>query len=193
MTDLPALILASSSRYRRQLLERLNLPFTAIAPEVDESATADETGGELAMRLAELKASTVAAAHPSALVIGSDQVAECGQRLLGKPGSSARALAQLESMQGRIVVFHTAVAVALGSRVFGELVPTAVRMRNLNRDTLRRYVDADDPIDCAGAFKSESMGVVLAEYMRSDDPTALVGLPLIATLRLLGKFGLELP
>ena len=193
MPDLPELILASSSRYRRELLQRLNLAFSSIAPDVDESAEPDEGGADLAMRLAQRKASTVAAAHPSALVIGSDQVAECEHRLLGKPGSSDRALAQLESMQGRIVVFHTAVAVALAGQMVVERVPTEVRMKRLSRARLRKYVDADRPVDCAGAFKSESMGVILVDYMRSDDPTALVGLPLIATVRLLERLGVELP
>lgn len=189
----PALILASSSVYRRELLERLGLSFLTLSPDVDETPLQGEGGAALALRLARLKASTVAAAHPEAIVIGSDQVAECNGQLLGKPGSEQRALAQLKAMRGHLVVFHTAVAVARGKHRVATLVPTEVRMRPLADACLARYVAKDRPIDCAGAFKSERAGIALAESMRSEDPTALIGLPLIATVRLLAEFGIELP
>lgn len=188
----PRIILASSSAYRRELLARLGLHFEIISPEVDETPEAHESGAALAERLAELKARTVAARHQEAIVIGSDQVAECGGRLLGKPGSEDRALEQLLSMQGQDVVFQTAVAVVRGGDCRTARVPTHVRMRTLEQDQLLRYLRREQPYDCAGAFKSEALGIVLLDSLSSDDPTALVGLPLIATLRLLESFGLEL-
>lgn len=179
------LILASSSPYRRELLTRLGLVFDTESPNVDETAQPGEKAAELARRLAELKARTVAAAAPGAVVIGSDQVAECQGRLLGKPGSEARALEQLRSMQGAEVVFQTAVAVVQGTECHCAVVPTRVQMRRLDDDQLRRYLLREAPFDCAGAFKSEALGIALLDSVRSDDPTALVGLPLIATIRLL--------
>lgn len=193
MSVTPALILASSSVYRRELLERLGLSFLTLSPEVDETPLPGEGGAVLALRLARLKACTVAASHPQAIVIGSDQVAECDGQMLGKPGSEERALAQLKAMRGRLVIFYTAVALARGKHMVATLVPTEVRMRPLADACLARYVVRDRPIDCAGAFKSERAGIALAESMRSDDPTALIGLPLIATVRLLAEFGVELP
>ncbi len=178
-------ILASSSAYRRQLLARLGLTFETESPNVDESAQPGETAAELARRLAELKARTVASATPGAVVIGSDQVAECHGRLLGKPGSEARALEQLRGMQGAEVVFQTAVAVVHATECHSAVVPTRVRMRQLTDDQLRRYLHREAPFDCAGAFKSEALGIALLDSVRSEDPTALVGLPLIATIRLL--------
>ncbi len=187
------LILASSSVYRRQLLERLDLRFESISPDVDETPLQGEPAAALAERLACLKARTVARQRPGTLVIGSDQVAECRGRLLGKPGSEALALAQLQFMRGAEVSFQTAVAVARDETVHSEVVPTRVRLRELGDRQLERYIARERPIDCAGAFKSESGGIALLECIRSDDPTALIGLPLIATIRLLGKFGLDLP
>jgi len=187
------LILASSSTYRRELLARLELTFDVIAPDVDETPLERESASMLAERLARVKAAAIAERRADALVIGSDQVAECDGQLLGKPGSAARALAQLQSTRGKAMIFQTGVAVAHGRTVFSEVVPTRVRMRELSDIQLSRYVAREMPIDCAGAFKSERGGIALLESLSSDDPTALVGLPLIATIRLLGKFGLHLP
>lgn len=187
------IILASSSPYRRELLERLDLQFEALAPDVDETPLDQETAGQLAQRLACLKARTIAERHAGALVIGSDQVAECRGRLLGKPGSKSRALEQLEFMRGAEVIFHTAVAVARDQQVQCEVVPTVVQMRELSTEQLLRYIERELPLDCAGAFKSERGGIALLQRLSSDDPTALVGLPLIASIRLLEQFGLEIP
>lgn len=187
------LILASSSAYRRELLERLDLDFEAISPDVDETPLPGESASALAERLARRKAAAVAALHPEALVIGSDQVAECRGQLLGKPGSAERALAQLRSMRGRMVQFHTAVAVARGDVIRSEVVPTRVSMRDLDDHRLSRYIEREQPLDCAGAFKSERGGIALLDGLSSEDPTALIGLPLIATIRLLDQFGLHLP
>lgn len=178
-------ILASSSAYRRELLARLGLTFETESPNVDERAQPGETAADLARRLAVLKAHTVASAAPGAVVIGSDQVAECHGRLLGKPGSEVRALEQLRGMQGAEVVFQTAVSVVHATECHSAVVPTHVRMRRLDDDQLRRYLHREAPFDCAGAFKSEALGIALLESVRSEDPTALVGLPLIATIRLL--------
>lgn len=186
------LILASSSPYRRELLSRLGVDFRTESPDVDETPLPGESGPALAQRLAELKARTVAARHPRALVIGSDQVVECKGRLLAKPGSEARALEQLQSMQGAAVTFHTAVAVACGHECRSEQVPTRVRLRALSQEQLLRYLRREQPYDCAGAFKSEALGIALLAALSSDDPTALIGLPLIATIRLLESFDLDL-
>ena len=191
--DTPRLILASSSPYRRELLERLGLVFEAISPDIDETPQPGEKATDLALRLAHGKAAAIMAQQPEALVIGSDQVAECEGRLLGKPGSRARAIEQLGIINGRSLLFHTAVAVGRGAAVDTALVTTDVRMRQLTDAQIERYVDQDHPLDCAGAFKSERAGIALAEYLRSDDPTALVGLPLIQTVRLLSRQGFELP
>lgn len=188
----PRVILASSSPYRRELLARLGLTFDTRSPDVDETPQPGESAAELAQRLAELKARTVAADAPTAIVIGSDQVAECHGRLLGKPGSEARALEQLRDMQGADVFFQTAVAVVHGRHCQSVVVPTRVRMRRLDDQRLLRYLQRETPFDCAGAFKSEALGIALLDSVRGDDPTALVGLPLIATIRLLESRGLEL-
>lgn len=186
------LILASSSPYRRDLLSRLDLDFSTESPEVDESPLPGESGAVLARRLAELKARTVAARHPQSVVIGSDQVAECQGHLLGKPGSEARALEQLKAMQGNEVTFHTAVAVVCGSECRSAVVTTRVRLRELGDEQLLRYLRREQPYDCAGAFKSEALGIALLTSLSSDDPTALIGLPLIETIRLLESFGFDL-
>ncbi|MFW5815360.1 MAG: Maf family protein [Wenzhouxiangella sp.] len=189
----PPLVLASSSRYRAALLERLQLRFSVLAPEVDESALDGEAPAALALRLARLKAETGAYSMPGAVVIGSDQVAECDGRALGKPGTAERAERQLLALQGRTVRFHTAVSVTDGRSAHAENVSTVVRMRRLDAEQIARYVRLDQPLDCAGAFKSEALGISLFESLQSEDPTALVGLPLIATVRLLARFGIALP
>src|SRR5687767_2934527 len=188
---MPELILASTSRYRAELLRRLGIPFSVEAPNVDETALAGETPGDTAIRLAARKALAIAALHRNAIVIGSDQLAEHAGTSLGKPGTVERAIAQLERMSGAIVTFHTAVAVACDSRVDVLSVPTEVKFRTLSRAEIERYIDREQPLDCAGSFKSEALGVVLFERMRSDDPTALIGLPLIETARMLRGFGID--
>lgn len=189
------LILASTSRYRRELLQRLRLPFEVEAPQVDESAPDDEAPRELASRLAEAKARAVASKHPDALVIGSDQVARLGTTRLSKPGTRDRAIAQLTACSEHEVQFLTALCV-MGARdgtLRSHLDSTTVRFRRLDLPTIERYVDADSPLDCAGAFRSESLGLALVAAINSEDPTALIGLPLIATARLLRESGLVIP
>ena len=186
------IVLASTSKYRRQLLERLPLTFATVSPDIDESAVDDETPEQLALRLAEGKARKGLSLAPGSVIIGSDQVAECDGEILGKPGSPERAISQLMQIQGRTVFFHTAVCLTDGETLEVRNVPTKVRMRALNQDQIQRYVELENPIDCAGAFKSEALGVALIESMQSDDPTALVGLPLIGTINLLGMFGHKL-
>ena len=191
---MPPLVLASTSRYRAALLARLGLPCDSARPEVDEGARPGEPPASLALRLAAAKAEAVAAARPDALVLGSDQVASCDGRTLGKPGSREAAIAQLQQMSGREAVFLTAVALAgPGGPVEQALDTTTVRFRSLAVDEIVRYVDAESPLDCAGSFKAEGLGIVLFEAIESRDPTALVGLPLIATARLLRARGVLLP
>lgn len=188
-----ALILASTSVYRRQLLARLRLPFEAVAPQVDETALPGESAAELAGRLAAAKAAAVAATFPGAWVIGSDQVAELDGQILGKPGSSDNAIAQLRAMRGRDVLFHTAVHLCREGSGDGRQDLTRVRLRDLDDAAIVRYVDAERPLDCAGSFKVEGLGIVLFDAVQSRDPTALIGLPLIATTELLRNAGHSLP
>jgi septum formation protein len=193
MDAAPRLILASTSPYRRELLQRLRLPFVAISPQVDEAAATGEAPAALARRLAFAKANAVAAREPQAIVIGSDQVAELDGIALGKPGSHDRATQQLRSMSGRAVRFHTAVAVACASSGFLQqaLVTVTVRFRHLSDPEIERYLLLEQPYDCAGSAKCETLGIVLAEAIESDDPTALVGLPLIRTSAMLRAAGLD--
>ncbi|MCP5264691.1 MAG: septum formation protein Maf [Burkholderiaceae bacterium] len=187
------LILASTSSYRRSLLNRLQLPFTVVAPEVDEAPLAAEPPATLAQRLARLKALAVAETERSAIVIGSDQVATIdGQEPIGKPGTRDAAVAQLRAAAGRSLVFHTAVAVLRLRDGFERvaLVDTTVRFRALADDEILAYVDAEPAFDCAGSAKSEGMGIALLEAVASDDPTALVGLPLITLCRFLTEAGM---
>ena len=188
------IVLASTSPYRRQLLARLRLPFDVQAPRVDEAARLGEPPRDTARRLALAKAAAVAADRPEAIVIGSDQVADVDGEALSKPGSHEAALAQLVRMQGRTVVFHTALAVIGpdgGHQV--DDVPTAVRFRVLPPAQLDAYLRAERPYDCAGAAKIESLGITLVESVRSDDPTALIGLPLIRLTSMLAACGVLLP
>ncbi|MBS0375092.1 MAG: septum formation protein Maf [Proteobacteria bacterium] len=188
----PALILASTSRYRRELLGRLGLDFEVEAPGVDEAALPGEAPAALAARLALAKAAAVAARHPGAVVIGSDQVAECAGRALGKPGTPAQAVRQLTDASGQVVIFHTAVAVARpGAAPETHTDRTRVRFRTLPRAEIERYVERDAPLDCAGSFRSEGLGVALFEAIETVDPTALVGLPLIWLAGALGRAGLS--
>ncbi len=193
-TEHPPLLLASTSRYRRELLGRLRLPFDCIAPDIDESQHAGETPETMAARLAEAKAAAIAERMPGAIVIGSDQTASLSGRALGKPGSRERAREQLVACAGCAVQFHTAVCVIDASgRRHGALDTTVVRFRQLGGDEIERYLDAEQPFDCAGSFKSEGFGITLFERIDCDDPTALIGLPLIRTAELLRAAGFRLP
>ena len=189
------LILASTSAYRKQLLERFGLPFEVARPETDETPLPDETPDTLAIRLAIAKARAIADHKPNALVIGSDQVACIGNEIFGKPGTIERAHAQLRRMSGQDVIFHTAVAVINSDtgKVQSTLVPTHVRFRALTTDEIERYVAAELPLDCAGSAKSEGLGITLLDALSGDDPTALIGLPLIALSRMLRNEGIALP
>jgi septum formation protein len=188
---MPPLILASTSRYRQELLARLRLPFTAVAPEVDETALPGERPAALAERLALAKARAVAAAHPQTVVIGSDQVADLGGEAIGKPGTHERAAAQLRRMSGRDVVFQTAVAIVAPGLAAIERAEVRVRFRALTDREIEHYLLADQPFDCAGSAKVETLGIALLEAVESDDPTALIGLPLIRTCALLRRAGLD--
>jgi septum formation protein len=185
------IILASTSVYRRELLERLRLPFTVIASQVDEAALPGEAPEPLARRLALAKAQAVAAQHPECLVIGSDQVADLNGEALGKPGTHGRAVTQLQRMRGQTVIFQTAVAVVCQATGFAQtgLAAVKVRFRNLTDAQIEHYLLAEKPYDCAGSAKSEGLGIALLARIDNDDPTALVGLPLIRTCHLLEAAG----
>jgi septum formation protein len=190
----PALILGSTSRYRRELLSRLRVPFEVVSPDVDETPHQNETPEQLALRLALAKAQAVAAQHPHAVVIGSDQVADLNGEPLGKPGNFERAKLQLQRMRGQTVVFQTAVAVVRADTGFArtELAQIKVRFRALSDDEITAYLHAEEPYDCAGSAKSEGLGIALLDAIDNDDPTALIGLPLIRTARLIREAGISL-
>ncbi len=187
------LILGSSSRYRRELLQRLRLPFSVEAPDLDESALPAEAPAALAQRLALAKAHAVAARHPGAVVIGSDQVADLDGEPIGKPGTHERAVAQLRRLRGRTVVFQTAVAVVCHATgyVGTALAPVTVRFRALTDAEIEHYLRTEEPYDCAGSAKCETLGIALLDAIDSDDPTALIGLPLIRTCALLRAAGID--
>ncbi len=187
------LILGSTSPYRRELLERLRIPFEVAAPQVDETALASETPQQLACRLALAKAHAVAAQFPGAVVIGSDQVADLEGQALGKPGNHARATTQLQQMCGKTVVFHTAVAVVCHATGFEQLdlAQVKVQFRMLSDAEIEAYLQAETPYDCAGSAKSEGLGIALLASIENDDPTALVGLPLIRTCRMIQAAGVK--
>jgi septum formation protein len=186
-------VLGSTSPYRRELLSRLRLSFDVAAPEVDEAALPGETPAALAWRLAIAKARAVAARFPDAAVIGSDQVAELDGQALGKPGTHEKALAQLRLMRGRTVTFHTAVSVVCLASGFEQvdLAPVRVVFRRYADAEIEAYLRAEQPYDCAGSARSEGLGIVLLEAIESDDPSALVGLPLIRTCRMLRAAGVK--
>lgn len=191
---MPELILASGSRYRAQLLARLRLPFRTASPDVDETPHPGEFPAALTRRLANAKADAVALASPGAWVIGSDQVADLEGRILGKPGDHAGAVKQLTAMSGRTIHFHTSVCLRSGDgRRLQALDITTVRLRVLSADEIARYVEIEQPFDCAGSFKCEELGISLFKEIQSRDPTALVGLPLIATAELLREAGFAVP
>jgi len=187
------LILASTSVYRRELLERLRIPFEIISPKVDEAPLPGEGTLNLALRLAKAKAAIVAKDHPDAWVIGSDQVVDLCGAALGKPGNFERAMAQLQLMRGATVTFHTALCLMHGETETTLSIPTEVTFRKLSDEILEAYLHAEEPYDCAGSAKSEGLGISLLETMKSDDPTALIGLPLIALSGLLRDAGFVIP
>lgn len=188
------LILGSTSTYRRTLLDRLRIPYTVESPHVDETPLAGEYPVDLARRLALAKAQAVAARFPDCVVIGSDQVAELDGEALGKPGTHARAVAQLRQMRGKTVIFQTAVAVVCLQSGFCQqaLAPVKVTFRSLSDAEIENYLSMEEPYDCAGSAKSEGLGIALLEAIDSDDPTALVGLPLIRTSSMLRAAGIAL-
>jgi septum formation protein len=188
------LILGSTSRYRRELLQRLRVPFDVQAPHVDETPLEGERPDALARRLALAKARAVAARHPDAVVIGSDQVADLDGEPLGKPGTHARAVEQLRRMRGHTVVFQTALSVVCQASGFemSDLAAVRVRFRDLSDAEIDTYLRMEEPYDCAGSAKSEGLGIALLDAIDNDDPTALVGLPLIRTARMLRAAGLAL-
>ena len=189
-----SVVLGSTSRYRRELMERLRVPFSVAAPHVDETPLPGEAPKALALRLALAKAKAVAALHPEAVVIGSDQVADLAGQPLGKPGEHERAVAQLRQMRGQTVIFQTALAVVCLATGFEKVDLAEVRVvfRDLSDDEIEAYLRAEQPYDCAGSAKSEGLGIALLESIDNDDPTALIGLPLIRTARLLRQAGVKL-
>ncbi len=193
MNTRPPLILGSTSRYRRELLQRLRLPFEVMAPAVEESRLPAEAPAAMALRLALAKARAVAALRPDAVVIGSDQVADLEGLALGKPGNHERATEQLRQLSGRRAVFQTAVAVVRPATGFQQvlLAPVSVQFRSLSDAEIEYYLRTEQPYDCAGSAKCETLGIALLESIHSDDPTALVGLPLIRTCRLLRDAGIH--
>lgn len=189
------LILGSTSVYRRALLQRLNMPFEVVKPEVDETPLPGEAPAQLALRLALAKARAVAHQHPNAFVIGSDQVVDLNGECLGKPLTHLNAVAQLQRMRGHHLVFHSALAVVHANRQHEEVrdVITRVQFRMISDEAIERYLHQEQPYDCAGSAKSEGLGIALTQGIHSDDPTALIGLPLIALCDMLRNVGFELP
>ncbi|ARW82185.1 Maf family protein [Aeromonas salmonicida] len=189
------LILASTSRYRKTLLEKLGLPFECAAPEVDESPLPGESAEALVARLALAKASAIADRHDQGLIIGSDQVCVCDGRILGKPGTVEKAVAQLMAARGRSITFYTGLCVldAASGKAEQLVEPFTVHFRTLDETAIRRYVAAEMPLDCAGSFKCEGMGIMLFKGLEGRDPNALIGLPLIGLIELLERHGLALP
>jgi septum formation protein len=193
MSQDPPLILASTSRYRRELLERLRIPFQALSPDNDETPRPGEAPAALAERLALAKARALASRFPDAVVIGADQVADVDGVAISKPGDHARAVEQLRAMSGRTILFQTALAVVREASGFAEVrrVPVAVRFRALDDAEIEFYLRTEQPYDCAGSAKCETLGIALLEAIESDDPTALIGLPLIQTCQLLRAAGID--
>ena len=192
---MPTVVLASSSPYKAQLLEQLNIDFSVRSPDVDESRLRGEKPEDYVCRLAHQKAAAVAATEADSIVIGADQCSVCRDQILGKPHTQDNAIAQLSAASGQQVVLYTAVAVydpATGNTRVAQ-VPTHVQFRRLQTEAIRRYVRADQPLDCAGAFRAEGLGISLFERIVCDDPSALIGLPLIALNRLLGQVGVARP
>jgi septum formation protein len=191
----PRIVLASTSPFRRELLGRLQVPFEVAAPDADETPLPNESPATTAERLSETKARAVATHYPDALIIGSDQVAYCGGSRFGKPGTRKNAIAQLRSMSGKAVIFHTGLCLlnSNSGRIHLRGIPTEVRFRELSDAEIHRYLEKENSLNCAGSARSEGLGISLLEYMRGDDPNALVGLPLIALCDMLRAEGVELP
>lgn len=187
------LILASSSIYRQELLARFNIPFEAISPDIDETPLPNEHPADTALRLAQAKARKVAETHPDALIIGCDQVATLGNTQLGKPLTHENAVKQLQAMRGNVVIFHSALCLynASNQHMQADIVPYEVKFRALTDAQIERYLALDKPYHCAGSAKSESLGIALMEYMRGDDPNALIGLPLIRLSQMLETQGVN--
>jgi len=187
------LVLASTSRYRKELLDRLGLPFEVASPNVDERALASESPEQTALRLAALKAQAVRQAHRDALIIGSDQVATSGGRPLGKPGDHASAVRQLRALSGKSADFHTALALldAATGKVQTQVVPCRVHFRKLDDERIERYLQKEKPYDCAGSAKVEGLGITLIARIDTEDPTSLIGLPLIALTEMLERAGVQ--
>ena len=193
MQATPQIILASTSKYRRELLTRLGLPFEIASPDVDETALPNEAPKDTARRLAEAKARAIAARFPQAIVIGSDQVAVLDGLPLGKPGNHGNAVRQLKAMRGKEVAFHTALCLchAASDRTETRVVPYYVRFRVYSDAEIERYLQREQPYDCAGSARSEGLGIALIAAMRGDDPNALIGLPLIALTEMLAAHGVS--
>lgn len=187
------LVLGSSSPYRKELLERLGVPFECVSADIDESREENESPDALCRRLAREKAQKVRELRPNSIIIGSDQVAVLGDRILGKPHTVEKAIEQLSAMQGQTVYFLTALCVLdEEGRAYETMVPTVVTMKKLSRKTIENYLQREQPLNCAGSAKIEKLGIALMKEVQSTDPTALIGLPLIETVNLLAKAGLEI-
>ncbi|WP_126445522.1 Maf family protein [Sulfuricystis multivorans] len=193
--NFPRLVLASTSPYRRELLGRLHLPFETCSPETDETPLPGEAPAATAQRLSLAKAQAVVERYPDALIIGSDQVAYCGDQRFGKPGSRDNARRQLRELSGKTAIFHTGLCLlnSASGRHHLRGVATEVRFRELSDAEIERYLDKEDALNCSGSARAEGLGISLLEWMKSDDPTALIGLPLIALCEMLRAEGLELP
>ncbi|HYQ73065.1 MAG TPA: Maf family nucleotide pyrophosphatase [Gammaproteobacteria bacterium] len=194
MNDAPPLVLASTSPFRRELLRRLGIPFTTAAPDIDESSLHGEPPDILVRRLSEGKARAVGSNH-AGLIIGSDQIATTGEIILGKPGSHERAVEQLQLLAGKTVTFHTGLCLldTVKDTVQIDVIPFRVEFRQLGTAQIERYLRREQPYNCAGSFKSEALGITLFRRMRGDDPTALIGLPLIRLTDMLAVAGISLP
>lgn len=194
MNMTPTVTLASTSPFRKELLERLGIPFETVAPDVDETPLANETAEALVRRLSEDKARAMAASHRG-LIIGSDQVATTGNNILGKPGTHERAFEQLRNLSGKRVTFQTGLCLlnTETDEAQVDVIPFIVKFRQLGGDQIERYLQQEQPYNCAGSFKSEGLGITLFEYMEGADPTALIGLPLIRLTSMLAQAGIVLP
>lgn len=190
---IPTLILASSSRYRREVLEKLHLPFECVSPEIDETPLPNESPEQTSLRLAESKARKVAEAYPEALIIGCDQVATVDGLQIGKPGNHDNAVKQLTMLSGREVIFHSAICLYNTAKqdMQSTITPYSVKFKPLTPVQIETYLRLEQPYDCAGSAKSEGMGIALLEYMRGDDPNALIGLPIIALVNMLQQVGVD--
>ena len=185
------LILASSSSYRKELLERLRIPFSQIAPEIDESQAKQEAIADYVCRLSREKSRVIASQHPDACIIASDQAAAAGNIILGKPGTRDKAIEQLSMLSGRLITFYTGLCILYQDKFHVAIDTTEVHFRHLNESEIVRYIDLESPLNCAGSFKAEGLGITLFENIRSEDPTALIGLPMIKTAGILRSIGVN--